>query len=117
MQLAGRAVANHVVEALGGRVAQRHVLVLAGPGNNGGDGLIAARVLAQRGAVVTVACPIPRVGMMIRFDCGMQRRRAVQSSWMFRRILARHCPESKSLLTPCLGRGVREQLRARSETR
>ena len=60
MQLAGRAVANHVVEALGGRVAQRHVLVLAGPGNNGGDGLIAARVLAQRGAAVTVVCPVPR---------------------------------------------------------
>ena len=60
MQLAGRAVANHVVEALGGRVAQRRVLVLAGPGNNGGDGLIAARVLAQRGAAVTVACPVPR---------------------------------------------------------
>ena len=50
----------HVVEALGGRVAQRRVLVLAGPGNNGGDGLIAARVLAQRGAAVTVVCPVPR---------------------------------------------------------
>ena len=65
MQLAGRAVANHVVEALGGRVAQRHVLVLAGPGNNGGDGLIAARVLAQRGAAVTVACPV-HAAMTIR---------------------------------------------------
>ena len=53
MQLAGMAVADAVVEALGGRVAQRRVLVLAGPGNNGGDGLIAARVLAQRGAAVT----------------------------------------------------------------
>ncbi len=60
MQLAGKAVADAVVEALGGRVAQRRVLVLVGPGNNGGDGLIAARVLAQRGAAVTVACPVPR---------------------------------------------------------
>ena len=60
MQLAGMAVADAVVETLGGRVAQRRVLVLAGPGKNGGDGLIAARVLAQRGAAVTVVCPVPR---------------------------------------------------------
>ena len=45
---------------IGGRVAQRRVLVLVGPGKNGGDGLIAARVLAQRGAAVTVVCPAPR---------------------------------------------------------
>ncbi len=60
MQKAGRSVADSVVQALGGRVAQRCVLVLAGPGRNGGDGLIAARLLAQRGASVTVACPLPR---------------------------------------------------------
>ena len=36
------------------------MLVLAGPGKNGGDGLIAARVLAQRGAAVTVVCPVSR---------------------------------------------------------
>ena len=60
MQLAGMAVADAVVEALGGRVVQRRVLVLAGPGKNGGDGLIAARVLAQRGATVSVVCPVPR---------------------------------------------------------
>jgi len=60
MQRAGRAVANAVGERLGGTVVDRRILVLAGPGKNGGDGLIAARILRQRGASVSVACPIPR---------------------------------------------------------
>jgi NAD(P)H-hydrate epimerase len=52
MENAGHAVA----QAIAGQfdVADVRVLVLVGPGNNGGDGLIAARYLAQLGAVVTV---------------------------------------------------------------
>ena len=60
MQRAGRAVADHVGDILGGQIAQRRILVLAGPGKNGGDGLIAARMLRQRGASVTVVCPVAR---------------------------------------------------------
>jgi hydroxyethylthiazole kinase-like uncharacterized protein yjeF len=51
MENAGRAVAD--------RVAQRHprgarVVVVAGPGNNGGDGFVAARILANRNYRVEV---------------------------------------------------------------
>ena len=60
MTLAGRAIAEHVSEALGGRIVGRSIVVLAGPGKNGGDGLIAARLLRQRGADVIVATPLPR---------------------------------------------------------
>lgn len=48
MQCAGNAVAE-AVRPLGGPV-----LILAGPGNNGGDGLIAARALRATGVAVTV---------------------------------------------------------------
>jgi len=51
MESAGRAVALACQKALD--VASRPILVLIGPGNNGGDGLVAARYLAQAGAEVT----------------------------------------------------------------
>ena len=53
MENAGRAVARAVGEKLGAVRAER-ILVLVGPGNNGGDGLVAARYLHDGGAEVHV---------------------------------------------------------------
>lgn len=55
MENAGRAVADEAVRMLGGSVDGRGVLVLCGPGNNGGDGFVAARHLNNAGAQVTIA--------------------------------------------------------------
>jgi len=49
MENAGRATVEAVVHRFGDP-AGRRVLVFAGPGNNGGDGLVIARHLHQRGA-------------------------------------------------------------------
>lgn len=54
MENAGAAVAGVVAEHLGGSAEGRRVLVLCGPGNNGGDGMAAARHLAAAGAEVRV---------------------------------------------------------------
>lgn len=51
MENAGRAVANSASTILQGR----RVVVVAGPGNNGGDGFVAARHLAERGYAVRVS--------------------------------------------------------------
>jgi ADP-dependent NAD(P)H-hydrate dehydratase / NAD(P)H-hydrate epimerase len=59
MENAGRAVAIGVRDRLGDARAQR-ILVLVGPGNNGGDGLVAARYLHDFGAEVQVALLAPR---------------------------------------------------------
>jgi hydroxyethylthiazole kinase-like uncharacterized protein yjeF len=50
---AGRAVAEAADTFLGG-AGDRSVVVLSGKGNNGGDGLAAARFLAKMGAEVTI---------------------------------------------------------------
>jgi hydroxyethylthiazole kinase-like uncharacterized protein yjeF len=54
MERAGRAVADAAVKRAGTRGV---VTLLCGPGNNGGDGLVAGRLLRERGLKVRVVLP------------------------------------------------------------
>ena len=56
MENAGRAVADEAGKLVktGARIA-----ILCGPGNNGGDGFVAARLLKVRGYDVRVSCLVP----------------------------------------------------------
>ncbi len=68
MANAGRAVAR----AVRARFQPCRTLVLAGPGNNGGDGYVAARLLAQEGWPVAVAAlASPRAGSDAAWACGL----------------------------------------------
>ena len=53
MENAGRAVADEAQKMV---LPGAHIGVLCGPGNNGGDGFVAARLLRERGFEVQVAC-------------------------------------------------------------
>lgn len=54
MEQAGRSVTEAVQARLNGEVGGLRVVVLAGPGNNGGDGRVAARYLGEAGAHITI---------------------------------------------------------------
>jgi hydroxyethylthiazole kinase-like uncharacterized protein yjeF len=56
MENAGRAVAEAIVQ----RFPQQRTAVLCGPGNNGGDGWVAARALREMGWPVWVETLVPR---------------------------------------------------------
>jgi NAD(P)H-hydrate epimerase len=58
MENAGKATAQAIMARL--LVKGKRVLVLVGPGNNGGDGLVCGRVLAQAGADVSFYLSHPR---------------------------------------------------------
>jgi NAD(P)H-hydrate epimerase len=75
MEQAGLAVAQEAWLNLG-IVSGRRVLVLVGPGNNGGDGLVAARHLADWDADVCVYMTRPRDGDK-NLDFVRERRAAV----------------------------------------
>ena len=53
MENAGKAVAEEVRKILG-TINKQRILILIGPGNNGGDGLVAARHLDDWGAKVSL---------------------------------------------------------------
>jgi hydroxyethylthiazole kinase-like uncharacterized protein yjeF len=59
MENAGKAVAEDVKRILG-TIDEQHILIMVGPGNNGGDGLVAARHLHDWGAKVSLYLPNQR---------------------------------------------------------
>ncbi len=56
MENAGRAVADEAAKMV---VSGAGIAVLCGPGNNGGDGFVAAQILRERGFDVRVGCLVP----------------------------------------------------------
>jgi len=74
MENAGNAVAAQVKQVLHSAVGKR-VLVLVGPGNNGGDGLVAARYLHDWGAKVNICLCASRAqndkNLKLAMQCGI----------------------------------------------
>jgi len=79
MESAGLAVARSIAQRLDG-VRSKRVVVLVGPGNNGGDGMVAARYLADWGAVVTLYMTTARRREDKFEECRERRCRVVEAS-------------------------------------
>lgn len=81
MQRAGKAAADFALELLGDR-RDRPVLVLAGPGNNGGDALEAAANLAEAGVDATVLHLPGRRDASAETAAAYERARAGSVGWI-----------------------------------
>lgn len=112
MEHAGRAVATRVLRVLSERapVAQPRVTILVGPGNNGGDGLVAARLIAaESDAVVRVYLLKPRDDNDANFtavrDAGLLVANAEDDQRY--RVLANMVASAHVLVDALFGVGVR----------
>ena len=84
MERAARAAADHAQQLLQGSRAP--VLILAGPGNNGGDTQVMARVLQQRGVAVVLvgpaeAVPAGKYGLIVDGLFGIGLARPIEGAW------------------------------------
>ncbi len=81
MQRAGAAVARHALTLLHEITTDLHVLVAAGPGNNGGDALEAAALLVQHGIKITIVHLAEENALTA--EAGMALKHARQSGAVF----------------------------------
>jgi NAD(P)H-hydrate epimerase len=120
MEHAGTAVAAAArsLVAFNGREG-RPVLILAGPGNNGGDGFVAARHLARAGADV-IAVLVSSAAQPAtpdaernwnRLDREPRVRRIHASSGLEVRVLAKDIERASIVVDALLGTGVHGELR------
>jgi hydroxyethylthiazole kinase-like uncharacterized protein yjeF len=121
MEHAGAAV-GAAVKALAeatGRWGNGPILILAGPGNNGGDGFVAARWLGRAGADVAVALvstaarpSTPDAGRnWDRLDHEPRVQRIQAGSARELGMLGRNVDKSSVVVDALLGTGVRGELR------
>jgi len=104
MELAGRAVASEILSRFESS-ARRGVLVLAGRGNNGGDGYVIARMLHAR------RLPVEVVGLEgeLSPDCALNRRAAEAAGVPIRSELGEI--GAGLIVDALLGTGVKSALR------
>jgi len=112
MERAGRAVAEAITARR--KVRDKQVLVLVGPGNNGGDGLVSARYLAESGASTACYLLKPRDPAKDENFCLLQERGLVvvlageDEKWHKLHYLAR---QADVVVDALLGTGARLPLR------
>lgn len=112
MENAGLAVANTVSANLGrqaGRVYGSSVTVLVGPGNNGSDGLVAARHLARRGVKVNAFAlakrPVPDSKRVLAEKAGVEFSSVATGASDVMLVLGQAIERSDVVLDSVLGAG------------
>ena len=118
MENAGRQIAEAARAMLAGRAKSR-VVILAGPGNNGGDGFVVARHLAMAGIRAEVALLAPREKIVGGADTNLRVLEAMGPSVRVlvgevEAMLGALCPmlaEADLVVDGLLGTGTRGEIR------
>jgi ADP-dependent NAD(P)H-hydrate dehydratase / NAD(P)H-hydrate epimerase len=121
MEHAGAAVAAAVkaIAEATERWQKGTILILCGPGNNGGDGFVAARYLARAGAEVAAVLVSDRAAPSApdaarnwnRLDREPKVRRIHASTGMELKVLAKDIDRASVVVDALLGTGVEGELR------
>ncbi|MGC8862144.1 MAG: NAD(P)H-hydrate dehydratase [Armatimonadota bacterium] len=113
MENAGRAVADTAAEMLGD-VRGKHVVVVCGPGNNGGDGFVAARHLHNAGADVRLAYfgdrSKARGDALVNLEIAEKMGLAIDMSGSIRRLRT-SLERAELVIDALLGTGIKGELR------
>jgi NAD(P)H-hydrate epimerase len=116
MENAGRNAADAVAELLG-RADGRSVAIVAGAGNNGGDGFVIARHLALRGAAVVTYLVVPPVKITgdarVNLDALRALRHDVRKAADVLDGLAEQLKDFDAVVDAVGGTGIRGALRGR----
>lgn len=116
MENAARSVSAEAQRMLEARGSGRRVLIFCGPGNNGGDGLAAARHLHNAGAAVTVALAFEAARARLSDEAAMNlrcvermgiERVEVADADAAARFAAAHGPPPDLVVDALLGTGSR----------
>ena len=88
MENAGRAAAEVILARCFGAGGERRAVILAGPGNNGGDGYVIARHLANAGVAVELASTATRASL--RGDAALFRGVCDRMGLQVRELVTAH---------------------------
>lgn len=103
MENAGKASAEQLKKAY--RLSGKEILMLVGPGNNGGDGLVAARYLHKDNTRITIALGSPRKPPDKNLDLVQQNNIAVIDAWKDFRSLEKALADADIVIDALFGTG------------
>lgn len=108
MENAGKGVARRIIDFAGG-VEGKRIAILVGPGNNGGDGLVAAHYLAEAGASVGCYLSKPRQANDANYARLLERQilLAVAGDDQRQRVLKTLLSSAEIVVDALLGTGFR----------
>lgn len=106
MERAGKAVAQRIKE----HFKKGKVLIIAGPGNNGGDGMVAARYLKRAGFKVKVYLVFEKEKLSLEAKTQLERLRKARIPFLITRDLREEDLNGSIIVDALFGTGLKREI-------